>query len=424
MKKLVALLALLPSIALSQQLCPLGSYNFNGQCLNNTSGVAIIGGQTGTGTSGKGGGITLQAGSPTAPSTATGDVILFSDPSNPAVNFKCAQPTAGNTGTATCTASNLTVTGGSVGTVSSVGLTMPSGFTVTGSPVTSSGTLAVTTALSGVLKGTGSAFAAAASSDVIALWTGTCNNTTFMRADGTCATAGGSVPVPGTTPDLVFWYESDDVLTTQTGTTVPLLRNRTPWLPANGVPTAAGNGPLTTATTLNSLPLVSCAAAATCRMGWTAANFAGGVVLTNSTIFVVFQPATVSAVQAFFGGTSGSYSLRVNASAKLEAARTNNSTGTVIGASTTSVVLNTAFQGNVTYNSSTGVLAFRIARAAAGTATNAQAISTAVDSFLYDRSAPGADLNGNFGVIMIFNRVLSGAEITAVENYLNTKWGV
>jgi hypothetical protein len=42
------------------------------------------------------------------------------------------------------------------GTVTSVGLSMPSGFSVSNSPVTGSGTLTVTTTLSGVLKGTGS----------------------------------------------------------------------------------------------------------------------------------------------------------------------------------------------------------------------------------------------------------------------------
>lgn len=41
------------------------------------------------------------------------------------------------------------------GTVTSVALTMPTGFSVSGSPVTSSGTLAVTTTLSGILKGDG-----------------------------------------------------------------------------------------------------------------------------------------------------------------------------------------------------------------------------------------------------------------------------
>jgi hypothetical protein len=42
------------------------------------------------------------------------------------------------------------------GTVTSVGLTMPSGFSVGGSPVTTSGTLAVTTTLNGPLRGNGS----------------------------------------------------------------------------------------------------------------------------------------------------------------------------------------------------------------------------------------------------------------------------
>jgi fibronectin-binding autotransporter adhesin len=49
------------------------------------------------------------------------------------------------------------------GSVTSVGLTMPSGFSVANSPVTSSGTLAVTTSLSGILKGTGSGFTTATS---------------------------------------------------------------------------------------------------------------------------------------------------------------------------------------------------------------------------------------------------------------------
>ena len=49
------------------------------------------------------------------------------------------------------------------GTVTSVGLSMPSGFTVSNSPVTTSGTLTVTTALSGILKGTGTGFTTAVS---------------------------------------------------------------------------------------------------------------------------------------------------------------------------------------------------------------------------------------------------------------------
>jgi len=66
--------------------------------------------------------------------------------------------------TGTCNASSFLRGDGACatpgGTVSSVGLTMPSGFSVSGSPVTSSGTLGVTTSLNGVLHGNGSGFTA------------------------------------------------------------------------------------------------------------------------------------------------------------------------------------------------------------------------------------------------------------------------
>ena len=59
--------------------------------------------------------------------------------------------------------------GAGTGTVTSVALTAPSGFSVSGSPITGSGTLAITTTLSGVLKGTGSGFTAAtAGTDYVA----------------------------------------------------------------------------------------------------------------------------------------------------------------------------------------------------------------------------------------------------------------
>lgn len=47
------------------------------------------------------------------------------------------------------------------GTVTSVSLTMPTGFSVSGSPITSSGTLSVNTSLSGILIGTGTGFSTA-----------------------------------------------------------------------------------------------------------------------------------------------------------------------------------------------------------------------------------------------------------------------
>lgn len=56
-----------------------------------------------------------------------------------------------------------TAISGGGGGVTSVGLSMPTGFSVAGSPVTAAGTLAVTTTLNGYLKGNGSGFAAVAS---------------------------------------------------------------------------------------------------------------------------------------------------------------------------------------------------------------------------------------------------------------------
>lgn len=105
--------------------------------------------------------------------------------------------------------------GGSGGTVTSVGLSMPTGFSVANSPVTGAGTLTVTTALSGVLKGSAGAFTTATSADILGLWTGTCSSTTYLRGDGACATptagtgtvtsvgltsTGGTVTVTGTSP--------------------------------------------------------------------------------------------------------------------------------------------------------------------------------------------------------------------------------
>jgi hypothetical protein len=74
--------------------------------------------------------------------------------------------------------------------VTSVALTMPSGLSVAGSPITTSGTLAVTTALSGLINGTGSGFANATASNVTAEFSGTCDATTFLRGDGSCQTVG------------------------------------------------------------------------------------------------------------------------------------------------------------------------------------------------------------------------------------------
>ena len=128
------------------------------------------------------------------------------------------------TWTGTCSSSTFLRGDGScqtpatgTGTVTSVALTVPSGFSVTGSPVTTSGTLAISgtlnpaaggtgvATLTGIAKGNGtSAFTAAASGDVTGLWGGTCNSGTYLRGDGTCQTppTGGTSANPTATIGL------------------------------------------------------------------------------------------------------------------------------------------------------------------------------------------------------------------------------
>jgi hypothetical protein len=102
-------------------------------------------------------------------------------------------------GDGTCT------TPAGAGTVTGVALTVPSGLTVTGSPITSgSGTLAIsgilgpaaggtgTASVSGIVKGNGAAaMTSAASTDVVTLFSGTCNSATFLRGDGICQAPSG-----------------------------------------------------------------------------------------------------------------------------------------------------------------------------------------------------------------------------------------
>jgi Concanavalin A-like lectin/glucanases superfamily len=320
--------------------------------------------------------------------------------------------------------------GGGSGTVTSVALTMPGGFSVSGSPITNAGTFAVSTSLSGVIKGTGSAFTTAAASDVYALWSGTCNSTTFLRGDGTCAAAGGgSTPVPATISGLLLWYKADPI-DSPASTSIPALPN---WAPNYiGVGVAVGANPFTVSTSqLNSLNTITLAANTQMELLiYSASNTQRGPLLHNSTMFAVVNPSTLSGGSGIgsdimSGSSNPALEVRVSTAGILSLQAQGVAT---IATSTTAVAtVGTWTQFNYSYNDSTGAYVFRSSQAANGSGTSAgHTISQPQTSLLWFGGAGGFNLDwiGSVAEIIIYNRVLTPTEVTTVETYLNTKWGV
>jgi hypothetical protein len=135
------------------QTWPTFNQNTTGTASNITGTVAIANGGTGATTES---GARTALGVPASP-TGTNAQLLANNGSGGFANITVGSGLSLSSGTLTATG------GGGSGTVTSVGLTMPSGFTVGSSPVTTSGTIAVTTSLSGILKGNGSGFTTAVS---------------------------------------------------------------------------------------------------------------------------------------------------------------------------------------------------------------------------------------------------------------------
>jgi hypothetical protein len=89
---------------------------------------------------------------------------------------------AGNTTLSTLTVNTVTIFGPPSATPTAWSLQVPTAIPATGS------------ILACVTTSTNCLLAPATGANVIALWTGTCSSSTFLRGDGACATAGGSAP--------------------------------------------------------------------------------------------------------------------------------------------------------------------------------------------------------------------------------------
>jgi len=241
------------------------------------------------------------------------------------------------------------------------------------------------------------------------------------------AGSGSATAAPGLVPDLLYWWTGGNILASQ-GAPIYRLQESTPWVTGVFAVNTTATVVIDTSQ-LNSLNVLK----------WPASNIspsgtytvATAVPLKNAaTFFVVIKPtsAVSAASQAIVGANaSGGLSFYLNTASGGTALALIKTSLAIIGTASASWTTGTWLQANATYNASTGAFAFRQARAAAGSGTGATAAGSAgMVSFIGADVASNTSLLNSASVaeLMIYNRVLTTGEITTLETYLNTRWGV
>jgi hypothetical protein len=250
---------------------------------------------------------------------------------------------------------------------------------------------------------------------------------TILVADSTQAlglrwAAGATGTGPGgVLQDLRFWFQGD-LISVSPGVSLPQLQNSNPLMPGY-VATALTLGALGTATQLNSKAVLNCTGAATCYA--IGSGFTGGMNLGAAcTIFVVMAGPRTADTCLLGATVSTGIELDFTSAGQLSLVNAGHAVLSTSSAATPPAA-NAFFQGNVTYDGTTGNIAFRIARAAAGTASGTTHPLTAGTQCIFTQTAAiSAPFVGNMAELAVFNRVLSGTEISTVEAYLLAKWGV
>lgn len=255
--------------------------------------------------------------------------------------------------------------------------------------------------------------------DSIGVFVGSTNASAFMMLFDYVrfVSSGGSNPIePGTIPDLVFWWEPDNI-NAAAGYPILNLQDRTPWSSTVGATNPGAGGASIDATKLNGLNVVAWPS------GGAIYTINPGFFLNNgTTYFVVLKPGSTG-TQALIGGVQhqGVSLYLDDASQNLQIVSTLTA---VIGTSTATWSSGVWFQANVTYDPATGNYAFRQARAAAGSGTGATGAGVGLMTQIAADDGMGLLASASVAAIIAYNRVLTSTEITNVENYLNAKWGV
>jgi hypothetical protein len=235
---------------------------------------------------------------------------------------------------------------------------------------------------------------------------------------------GGGVPaatVPAQMPGLLYWFDSSILspeLPTGAGNGIPLLGSPDPYR-APGSAIATGGGAVVSATDLNALPVLQFAGTAAGEYELEPLQ----IVTPAVTIFAVLNPASLASTMNFLGGATNSIALGVLTTGALNLQVTNVA-GVPAGGSTAKLAIDTWVQVNVSYNSASGAYSYRIARTADISGSDPQTVNAAQSGFGSNGSSPQLDWNGSIAEVIYYDRVLTLAQIEAVEAYLLAKWGV
>lgn len=234
---------------------------------------------------------------------------------------------------------------------------------------------------------------------------------------------GGGLPTALNIPNLQYWFDASQ-LNANAGSAISTLQNFNPPLfamsPQSAAPSGAAAIGVVSATQLNSKNVIDIDGSASGGNGGYIFANSTGPLLKQATLFAVFKATNVTPTQAIVSGPSNSLAFSVSGGSMILV----NQFIAVLVSSSAVLANGTWYQANATYDGSTGVYAFRIARLPEGSGTTtATAIGACSTAIGYTLSA-SQNFVGSFAEIDVFDRVLTGGEISAIETYLHTKWNV